>query len=226
MHNIGIYICMNMHISTYVQVRCVVQMKMKKLVVMSQKKPLFKCARESLQALILSCLCCAVLSHSVNVWLFETPWTVACQKIHGIVQARTLEQVAISSFRGPSLPRNWTCVSYIGRHFFATEPPGKPLSNLQIVLKDCCCDQDKRDSSPQRTNTKVLAPTGDFRELHCNSELHPEGTGKGALSFSGERECMCVCVGGGVVYNKKNEDIKWSMRLFDMSFKGNQHQHL
>ena len=84
--------------------------------------------------------------------------------------------------------------------FFTTELPGKPLSNLQIVLKDCCCDQDKRDSSPQRTNTKVLAPTGDFRELHCNSEFHPEGTGKGALTFSGEREC--VCWAGGCIIRK------------------------
>ena len=61
--------------------------------------------------------------------------------------------------------------------FFTTEPPGKPVSNLQIVLKDCCSDQDKRGSSPQRTNTKVLAPPGDFRELRCNSKFHPEGTG-------------------------------------------------
>ena len=97
--------------------------------------------------------------------------------------------------------------------FFTTELPGKPLSNLHVVLKDCCCDQDKRDSSPQRTNTKVLAPTGDFRtntkvltptgdfrELHCNSEFHPEGTGKGALTFSGERES--VCVWGGCIIRK------------------------
>ena len=74
--------------------------------------------------------------------------------------------------------------------FFTTEPPGKPVSNLQIVLKDCCSGQDKRGSSPQRTNTKVLAPPGDFRELHCSSKFHPEGTGKGALPISGERECV------------------------------------
>ena len=31
--------------------------------------------------------------------------------VHGIIQARTLEQVAISSFRGSFQPRNRTCIS-------------------------------------------------------------------------------------------------------------------
>ena len=35
--------------------------------------------------------------------------------VHGILQARILEQVAISSSRGSSQPRDWTCISCIGR---------------------------------------------------------------------------------------------------------------
>ena len=38
--------------------------------------------------------------------------------VHEILQARTLEKVAISSSRGPSQPRDQTCISYdswIGR---------------------------------------------------------------------------------------------------------------
>ena len=38
--------------------------------------------------------------------------------VHGISQARILEWIAISYFRGPSQPRDWTlifCISYIGR---------------------------------------------------------------------------------------------------------------
>ena len=35
--------------------------------------------------------------------------------VHGISQARILEWVAISSYRGPSWPRDQTCVSCIGR---------------------------------------------------------------------------------------------------------------
>ena len=42
-----------------------------------------------------------VLSHFSRVSLFMTRWTVACQapSVHGILQARILEWVAISSSR-------------------------------------------------------------------------------------------------------------------------------
>ena len=65
-----------------------------------------------------------------RVWLFATPWTVAYQappsmdctlpgsSLHGILQARVLEWVAISFFRGSSQPRDGTWVSCIpGRRF-------------------------------------------------------------------------------------------------------------
>ena len=41
------------------------------------------------------------------VWLFATPCSV-----HGILQARILERVAISSSRGSSWPRDWTHISW------------------------------------------------------------------------------------------------------------------
>ena len=44
--------------------------------------------------------------------------------VHGILQARILEWVAISSSRGSSQPRDQTCVS---SRFFITEPAWKPL---------------------------------------------------------------------------------------------------
>ena len=51
--------------------------------------------------------------------------------VHGILQARILEWVAIFSSRGSSPPGTeptFSCVSCIGRQdtFFTTEPPGKP----------------------------------------------------------------------------------------------------
>ena len=49
--------------------------------------------------------------------------------IHGILQARILEWVAMPSSTGSSCPRNRTCVSCsscIAGGFFTTEPPGKP----------------------------------------------------------------------------------------------------
>ena len=45
--------------------------------------------------------------------------------VHGILQARILEWVAISFSRGSSQPRDWTCISCFRIGFFTTEPPGK-----------------------------------------------------------------------------------------------------
>ena len=54
---------------------------------------------------------------------------VACSppasSIHGILQARRLEWVAISSSRESSRPRDQTQVSCIPGRLFTSEPPGK-----------------------------------------------------------------------------------------------------
>ena len=49
------------------------------------------------------------------VQFLTTPWTKACQapRAHGILPARMLEWVAISSFRGSSWPRGHTHVSWV-----------------------------------------------------------------------------------------------------------------
>ena len=66
-------------------------------------------------------MCVHVLSHFSSIWLFVTPWTVACQaplSRHGILQARILEWVAVLFFRGTSWPRDQTQVSCIAGRFF------------------------------------------------------------------------------------------------------------
>ena len=68
---------------------------------------------------------CSVMSNSV------TPWTVT--SVHGILQARILEWVAIAFSRGSSLVRDWTWVNWtrIADRFFTIwatrEAPGKVL---------------------------------------------------------------------------------------------------
>ena len=47
-----------------------------------------------------------------------------------ISQARILEWVAISFSRGPSWPRDGTCISFIGRQIAYTEPPEKSFFPL------------------------------------------------------------------------------------------------
>ena len=55
--------------------------------------------------------------------------------VPGILQARILERVAISSSRGSSRPRDQTHVSCISGKFFTTEPPGyQPGCLLAICI--------------------------------------------------------------------------------------------
>ena len=51
--------------------------------------------------------------------------------IPGILQAKTLEWVALPFFRGSSQPRGQTCVSCISRRFFTTAPLGKPAKQIK-----------------------------------------------------------------------------------------------
>ena len=47
--------------------------------------------------------------------------------VHGILQARILEWVAISFSRGSSQPRDWTWVSYISGRFFTVWAIGEDV---------------------------------------------------------------------------------------------------
>ena len=74
-----------------------------------------------------------MLSCFIHVWLFVTLWTVCSSpgsSVHGILQARILEWVAISCCRAFSRPRDWSYLSYlscIGQvGSLPLAPPGKP----------------------------------------------------------------------------------------------------
>ena len=75
-----------------------------------------------------------------RVQLFTAAWTVACQSICGILQARILEWVAISYSRGlpdPGIePASLVSSALVGG-FFTTALPGKPYSfykQWQIII--------------------------------------------------------------------------------------------
>ena len=55
--------------------------------------------------------------------------------VHGILQARILECIAISFSRGSSQPRYRTRVSYIEGRFFTAEPPEKPPQSVQLLSR-------------------------------------------------------------------------------------------
>ena len=59
--------------------------------------------------------------------------------VHGILQARVLEWVAISFSRGSSWPRDRThvsCVSHIRGEFFTVGLPGKPTMEYYLAIKN------------------------------------------------------------------------------------------
>ena len=81
------------------------------------------------------CMLACLLSRFSRVWLFSTLWlhnpSPPGSSLHGILQARILEWVAMPSSRASSQPRDWTHVSYISCTavgFFTTEPQRKPPS--------------------------------------------------------------------------------------------------
>ena len=53
--------------------------------------------------------------------------------LHGILQARVLEGVAMSSSRGSSWSRDRTLIACIAGRFFTAEPPGKPPLDGEMV---------------------------------------------------------------------------------------------
>ena len=61
--------------------------------------------------------------------------------VHGILQARILEWVAISFSRGTSRPRDWTHASCLAGGFFTTEPPGKPEQRSGMLLNILQCTE-------------------------------------------------------------------------------------
>ena len=78
-------------------------------------------------------------------------------KIHGIMQAGILEQIAISSSRESSWPSNWTHVFWvtsISGRFFTTVPPGKPRQGLACMhaksLRSYLTLCDPMDTRPAR----------------------------------------------------------------------------
>ena len=97
--------------------------------------------RQSRQIWAQECVCVCMLSHFSRVQLFTTLWTVARQAplSMGILQAKTLEWVAMPSSRGSSWPRDRTCISHIHLlHWQAGSLPlvlpGKPMRSLRTVL--------------------------------------------------------------------------------------------
>ena len=76
---------------------------------------------------LMICVSVCVVIQSCHTLCDSMDCSPPSSSVHGIFHARILTQVAISSDRGSSQPRDWTCVSCMGRQIlvFITEQPGK-----------------------------------------------------------------------------------------------------
>ena len=78
------------------------------------------------------------LSHFSHIQLLVDPMDCSPpgSSVHGLLQARILEWVAILSSRGSSPPRNQTRISCIAGGFFTDEPRGKPKPKILGKVKE------------------------------------------------------------------------------------------
>ena len=81
------------------------------------------------------CVCVCVCAPLYPTLCNPTDCSLPGFSVHGISQARTLEWVVMPSFRGSSLPKDWThfsCVYCVAGRFFTAESWGKQ-GHLPIV---------------------------------------------------------------------------------------------
>ena len=88
---------------------------------------------------VCTCVCVCLLNHFSHVQLRDPlNCSLPGSSVHGILQTRTLEWVAMLSSRGSSQLRDWTCiscVSWVSWGFFSTEPPRKPHICMYIHIE-------------------------------------------------------------------------------------------
>ena len=78
-----------------------------------------------------NCCCCSVNKVKVkNIQSCPTLCIPMDYTVHGILQAKILEWVAIPFSWGSFQPRNWTQVSAFQEDSLPAEPPGKPKHTL------------------------------------------------------------------------------------------------
>ena len=93
--------------------------------------------------------CCLVAKSRLTL-SYPIDCSPLVSSVHGILQARILEWVAMSSSRGSSWSRDQTRITCLAGGFFTTEPPGKPMKwygpacNLWYII----CTSDSCQNKP------------------------------------------------------------------------------
>jgi len=108
---------------------------------------------------MLLCVSCSVMSDS-----FATQWTLPGSSVHGILQARILEWVAIPFSRDSFLPRDRTHVSCIAGRFF-TESVSS-VQSLSCVRLFATPGTAARQASLELTQTHVHRVSDTIQPSH------------------------------------------------------------
>ena len=145
---------------------------------------------------------CAQLLQSCPVLSDPMDCSLPSSSVHGILQERILECVAISFSRGSSQFRDWTRVSCIAGRFFTTEPPELTLikafshshfepRNHLVKIKDIiwcfflfACEKIKAQEGKATCQTK-LRPRAQFGALSVQPISEPQN-----MSLSGWFVCF------------------------------------
>ena len=103
-------------------------------------------------AFVCVCVCVCVCAQSYPTLCNPMDCSPLGSSVHGISQAKILEQIAMPFSRASSQPRDQTWVSWLAGRVFTTEPLGKPEWPLAAAaaksLQSCPTLCDPRDGSP------------------------------------------------------------------------------
>ena len=114
------------------------------------------------------------LSHFSHVRLFMTVWTHSPPgpSVHGILQARILEWVAMPSSRGSSRLRDWTGVPVspaLAGGFFTTEPPRKPIPRTHAYKTFRMISKDSDEEMSLKIKCGKIYLTTEISSLHVSA---------------------------------------------------------
>ena len=121
------------------------------------------------------CVLC-MLSHFSPVQLCDPmDCSPPDSSLHGILQSRILEWVAMPSSRESFWPRDWTHISCIGRWFFTNEPPGNPEEITNPPLPHWKTDRQTDTHTHRHTHTlgsyiKALNVASALEDIYCTSQ--------------------------------------------------------
>ena len=124
--------------------------------------------------------------------------------VHGILQARTLEQVAFPFSRGFSQPRDWTQVSRIVGRFFtswATKEAQTTGGSIQFRQPGSCIIEETWNSC--RWNWEALSFCA---EVHFAKNQLINWISKWWILLMWVTFCLCC---GALVYDRSSMNIGW-----------------